>query len=51
MELSGIPQYLKNKQKEMSWQRRLQSGLRKKTREGVVLWTQKGMFQGGPSQC
>lgn len=44
MELSGIPQYLKNK--EMSWQKRLQSALREKTGETAVLWTQKGMFQG-----
>lgn len=46
MELNGIPQYLKNK--EMSWQKKKTAKCSwERTGETAVLWTQKGMFQGG----
>lgn len=51
MEQNKISQHLKNKQKkEKSPQRKLQGGLWEKTEEGVVSWTQRGMFQRRPSQ-
>lgn len=51
MEQSGIPQHLKNKlRKKISGQRKLPSSLWKKTGQGVISRTQKGMFPRKRSQ-